>query len=76
MKIKKHTKTKIRVGSIVKAKVIELENTTREGRIRRRSKYVVGYVQSVVGKKKFIVKFEDGHKKEMISSSLVFLSSK
>ena len=76
MKIKKHTKTKIRVGSIVKAKVIELEKTTREGRIRRTSKYVVGYVQSVVGKKKFIFKFEDGYKKEMISSSLVFLSSK
>ena len=34
MEMKKQTKTKIRVGSVVKAKVGELENVTRDGRIR------------------------------------------
>ena len=37
---------------------------------------VVGCVQSVVGKKKFLIQFEDGQKKEISSSSLVFVSSK
>ena len=58
--MKKHTKTKIGVGSVVKSKVGELENTTRKGRIRRTKKEVVGCVQSVVGKKKFLLKVEDG----------------
>ena len=42
----------------------------------RMNKEVVGGVQSVVGKKKFLVLFEDGKKKEMGSSSLVYLSEK
>ena len=33
--MKKQTKTQIGVGSVVKAKVGELENITREGRRRR-----------------------------------------
>ena len=37
---------------------------------------MVGCVQSVLGKKKFLVQFEDGHKKEIIYSLIVFLSSK
>ena len=37
---------------------------------------MVGCVQSVMGKKKFLVQSEDGQKKYIISSSLVFLSSK
>ena len=37
---------------------------------------MVECVQSVVGKKKLLVQFEDGQKKEISSSSLVFLSSK
>ena len=37
---------------------------------------MVGCVQSVVGKKNFLVQFEDGQKKEISYSSLVFLSSK
>ena len=53
-----------------------MENITREVRIRRMRKEVVGCVQSVVGKKKLLVQFEDGQKKEISSSSLVFLSSK
>ena len=72
----KQTKTKIGVGSVVKAKVGELENITREGIIRRTRKEVVGCVRSVVGKKKFLVLFEDGQKKDIVSCSLVHLSEK
>ena len=36
----------------------------------------MGCSQAVVGKKKFLLQFEDGHKKQISSSSLVFLSSK
>ena len=74
MKLNNQTKTKIGVGYIVKAKVGESEKIKREGRSSRMRKEVVGYVHSVVGQKKFLVPFEDGHKKEMSSSSLVFLS--
>ena len=42
----------------------------------RMNKEVVGCVQSVVGKKKLLVLFEDGQKKDMGSSSLVYLSKK
>ena len=68
MKKKKQTKTKIVVGSVVKTKVGELESITREGITRMTRKDVVECVPSVVGKKKFLVQFEDGHKKKIISS--------
>ena len=61
--MKKQNKTKIGVGSVVKAKVGELENITREGRIGSMRKEVVGCVQAVLGKKKFLVQFKDGQKK-------------
>ena len=48
------------MGSVVKAEVGELEKIKREGRIRRMRKEVVGCVQSVVGKNKFLVIFENG----------------
>ena len=69
-------KTKIGVGSVVKAKVGELENIKREGRSRRMRKEVVGCVQSVVGKKNFLVQFEYQQKKDISSYSLVLLSLK
>ena len=64
------------VGSVVKSKVGELEKITREGRSSRIRKEVVGCFQSVVGKKKFLVLFEYGQKKDMGSCSLVYLSEK
>ena len=63
MKMTKQTKTKIVVGSVVKAKVGELEKITMEGRSRRTRKELVGCVQCVVEKKNFLVIFEDGQKK-------------
>ena len=76
MKMTKQTKTKIVVGSVVKAKVGELEKITRKGRTRRMRKEVVGYVQSVVGKNNFFFLFEDGQKKEIGSCLLVYLNEK
>ena len=76
MKEKKQNKTKIGVGSVVKAKVGEMVENRREGRSRRTRKEVVGCVHAVVGKKTFLVKFENGQKKQVSSCSLVFLSSK
>ena len=53
-----------------------MEKITREGRSRRMRKEVVGCVQSVFGKNKFLILFEDGQKKEIGSSLLVYLSEK
>ena len=74
--MKKQTKNKIGVEYVIKVEVRELVNITREGGGRRTRKEVVVCVQSVVGKNKFLVKFEDGQKKEISSYSLLFLSSK
>ena len=76
MNTKKQNKKKIGVGSVVKAKVGGLEKITRKGVSRRIRKEVVGCVQAVVGKKKFVVQFEDGKKKDISASLLVFLSFK
>ena len=64
------------MGSVVKNKVGELEKITKEGKIRKMRKEVVGCVQSVVGKNKIIVLFEHGEKKEVGSCLLVYLSEK
>ena len=72
----KQTKTKIVGGSVVKAKVGELEKITRKGRSRRMRKEVVGCAQSAVDKNKFLVLFEDGQKKEIGSCSLAYLNDK
>ena len=55
--ITKQTKTKIGMGSVVKAKVGELEKITREGRSRRMRKDVVGCFQRVVVKNNFLFLF-------------------
>ena len=57
MKINKQNKTKIGVGSVVKEKVGDLVDITREGGISRMSKVVVVCVQDVVEKKKLLFQF-------------------
>ena len=59
----RQTKTKIGVGSFLKAKVGELERITTEVRIIRMRKEVVGCFQSVVGENIFLVQFKYGQKK-------------
>ena len=60
---KKRNKTNNEVGSVVKAKVGEMEENTREGRIRRMRKEMMGCVQAVVGKKKLVVQFKNNQNK-------------
>ena len=64
------------MGAVVKAKVGEMEENTREGRSRRTRKEVVGCVQDVVGKKNFLGQFKDRQKKEISSVSLTYVCSK
>ena len=73
---KKRIKTKIGVGSVVKAKVGDMEENTSEGRSRSISKEVEGCFQDLVGKNILLFQFVDGKKKDMSSSSVVFLYSK
>ena len=60
VKMKKQNKTKIGVGSVVKARVGELENITREGKSGGIRKEEVGCDQAVVGEKKFLFQSEYG----------------
>ena len=53
-----------------------MEKITREVRIKGVKKEVVVCVHSMVGKKYFLIQFEDGKKQEISSYSLVFLSPK
>ena len=57
MKEKNQNKTKMGVGSVVKAKVGEIEENTREERIRRISKEVVGCVHAIVVKNILLSQF-------------------
>ena len=66
----------IGVGSVVKSKVGDMDDNTREGRTRRIGKEVVRCVHDVVGNKKFIVKVEDGQKRDMSFFPLFYIFSK
>ena len=57
MKENKRVKTKIRVGSVVKSKVGEMEDNTREGGIGGNRIEEVGCVQAVVGKNNYVLQF-------------------
>ena len=72
----KHINTNIGVGSVVNTKVREIEENTREVRIRSIGKYVVGCVQAVVGENRFLVKFEDVQKRDMSACLLLYLCKK
>ena len=54
---KEENQSKMKIGaeSAMTAKVRDMKEKTREGRITRMRKEVVGCVQAVVGKKKFLV---------------------
>ena len=54
MKEANWSNTKIGVGSVVTERVREMEENTKEGRLRSTRKEVVGYVHDVVGKKKLL----------------------
>ena len=75
MKETKRRNTKVDVGTLVTAKVREMEEKTRDGRSRRTRKEAVGCVEAMVGNKKFLVRFKDGQMREMSSSSLSYVCS-
>ena len=52
------------LGTVVKGKVGELEEGIREGFVRRLRKEVIGVVGRVVGPRRYLMRFEDGFKKE------------
>ena len=72
----KLSKMKTGVGSFVTAEVEEAEENTMEGRSRGVMSQVVGCVQALVGKKKFIVQSKDRQRREMSSSLWLYVSSK
>ena len=72
MDTKNQNNTRIRVGYVVKYKVGELEKITRNGRSRRMRIEVAVYAHDVAAEKKLLLKLENGQKKEIISSLLVF----
>ena len=59
------------MGSVVKAKVGDMEEKMRVEGTRRIMKEVLVCVKSVMGKNKFSVKFKYGQKKEMRSCSIL-----
>ena len=61
-------------GTVVKAKLGELEEDIREEFLRRFRKEMTGVVQEVVGKRRYLVMFQDGGEKEMLSSSLTIMA--
>ena len=63
------------MGSVVKAKVGEMEENIMEGISRRMRKGVMRCVQDVVGKKKFLFQLECGQKKDVGYCFLLFLCS-
>ena len=54
---------KIVVGTVVKAKIGDLEEEVRAGSSRRTRKELTDVVQGFSGKKRFLVRFQDGCKK-------------
>ena len=60
----------ILVGTVVKAKVGELEEEVREGFLRILRKELTGVVQVVSGKKRLLVRFKYGRENYMKSNQL------
>ena len=61
---------RIMVGTVVKEEVGELEEDIREIFSRRLRKEMSGVVQEVVGKRRYLVRFQDRGEKEMLLNQL------
>ena len=61
------------VGTVVKAKVGDIEEEIREGFSGRLRKDMTGVVQGVVGKRRYLVSFQDRLEKEMSSNQLTIV---
>ena len=54
------------VGTVVKAKVSDMEEDIREGFLRMLRQEMTGVVREVVGKRRYLVRFHDGLEKDML----------
>ena len=61
------------VGTVVKAKVYELEEDLRDGCSRRLMNDMSGLVQEVVGKRRYLARLHYGGKKEMSLDQLTIV---
>ena len=61
---------KILVGTVVKSNICELEEEVRAGNSRSMRKELTGVVQGVSGKRRFLVRFQYGCKKNLSSNQL------
>ena len=58
------------VGTVVKAKIGKLEEELRVGSSRRVRKELTGVVQGISGRRRFLVRFQNGCKKNLSSNQL------
>ena len=61
---------KIVVGTVVKTKIGELEEELRAGSHGMMMRDLTGVVQGVLGKKRFLVRFQDGFENNLSSNQL------
>ena len=61
------------VGTVVKAKIGELEGEVRAGSSRRMRKELTGLVQSVSGRRRFLVMFQNGCEKNLSSDQFTIV---
>ena len=64
---------KIMVEAVVKANVGDLKEDIREGFLRRSMKEMTGVVQEVLGKRKYLLRFQNGLKKDMLSNQITIV---
>ena len=57
-------------GTVVKANIGELEEEVRAGNSRRTRKELTGVVQGISGRRRFLLRFQNGCKKNMSSNKL------
>ena len=63
------------VGTVVKAKLSELEEEVRVDSSRRMRKELTGVVQGVSGRRRFLVRFHNGCKNNLSSNQLTIVTA-
>ena len=63
------------VGTVVKSKIGELEEGVRECCSRRTRKELTGVVQGVSGRRRFLVRFQNGCKNNISSNQLTVVTA-
>ena len=71
----KGRENEIVVGTVVKAKIGELEEEVRVGSARRMKKELTGVVQAISGKRRFLLRFQNGCENNMSSNQLTVVTA-